>query len=203
MEHDHSLPTHRIEAFSDGVFAIIVTLLVLDLKVPEIAQRMTTQATVQTLLTLLPQFLSFAMSFIIICIFWINHHQFFSVLKRSDRKLVWLNNLLLFWLCFIPFPTAFIGRYPLNVVAVMLFGSVLFLAALSFSIMIHYVFFRTHLFDDHLSESERKIQQRRSYVGIGLYLLSVLLAPISTFISFIIFIIVPLYYFIPRRFRFM
>src|SRR2546425_782379 len=106
MEKEKVMSTQRIEAFSDGVFAIIVTLLVLDLKVPDLPQQITNQETLQALFNLAPQFISFVLSFFILCIFWVNHHQFFHTIKTADRKLLWLNNLLLFWLCFIPFPTA-------------------------------------------------------------------------------------------------
>lgn len=91
-DHDHVLSTSRIEAFSDAVIAIIVTLLVLELRVPDLAHHVTSQSTLQALLRLVPEFASFVLSFFIICIFWVNHHQFFHALKRADRKLLWLNN---------------------------------------------------------------------------------------------------------------
>src|SRR5260221_13290134 len=202
MDHKHIASTRRIEAFSDGVFAIIVTLLVLDLKVPDIVQNASVQFSLTSLLHLLPQFISFALSFVIVCIFWVNHHEFFSVIKAADHKFLWLNNLTLFWLCFVPFPTAFIGRNPTNVIAVMLFGSGLFLAALSFSLMISYVFSKQDLLDEHISDSDRKIARKRGYLGVEAYALSILLAPLSVYISLAIFILVPLYDFIPRRLAF-
>jgi len=201
MDHDHSLSTKRIEGFSDAVFAIIVTLLVLDLRVPDL-QHITNQSTVKVLIALAPQFVSFALSFFILCIFWVNHHQFFHALRRADRKLLWLNNLVLFWLCFIPFPTALLGRYPTNVVVAMLFGSALFFAAISFSAMIHYAMFEKKLLEEHVNLSDRKYAQRNSYWGILLYALSVILAPVSVYISLFIFFVVPLIYFVPRRITF-
>lgn len=202
MSHDHTISSQRIEAFSDAVFAIIVTLLVLDLKVPEIPSHASVQLTLQKLAPVFPQFLSFAMSFLIVCIFWANHHQFFSAVKTADRKMMWLNNFILFWLCFVPFPTAFIGRNPSNIVAVMLFGSVLFLAAATFLLMTHYVLFHSKLVDDHISLSERKAARRRGLLGVICYALAVLFAPFSLIISLTIFIIVPVYYFIPRKYTF-
>ncbi len=202
MDHDHSLSTRRIEAFSDGVFAIIVTLLVLDLKIPDIVVAMTNTVAINVLVHLIPQFLSFVLSFFIVCIFWVNHHHFFYSLKKSYRKLLWLNNLLLFWLCFIPFPTAFLGRFPTNEIAVLLFGLVLFFAGGSFSLMIHYAMFGGNLVDEHISMDERITAQRRSYWGVGLYAVSILLAPFSVYLSLIIFFFVPLYYFVPRRIQF-
>jgi uncharacterized membrane protein len=188
-EHDHSLSTKRIEAFSDGVIAIAMTLLVLDLKVPATPD----------LSEIGPQFTSFVLSFFVVCIFWVNHHQFFHILDKATRKLLWLNNLLLFWICFIPFPTAFLGRYPTHVLAVMLYGAVLCAAAVSFSLMTHYAMFKGNLMERHVGMEERKSAQQRSYWGIILYGLSVVLAPVSVTISLAIFCIVPLIYFVPRR----
>lgn len=202
MEHDHSLSTRRIEMFSDGIFAIIVTLLVLDLKVPEVAAGANNQLMWKAIIPIIPQFISFALSFFILCIFWVNHHQFFYILKKADRKLLWLNNFLLFWLCFIPFPTAMLGRFPTNTIAVILFGSVMLMAATSFSIMSHYAMFRGKLTDEHIDKQEKIKAQRRSYWGISLYGISILLAPISVYISLAIFLIVPLLYFVPQKIKF-
>src|SRR5260221_7292542 len=202
MNHSHQLTTRRIEAFSDGIFGLVATLLVLDLRLPDAIKLMTNKIALNTLFHLAPQFLSFSLSFFIVSIFWVNHHQFFYSLKKADRKLLWLNNLLLFWLCFIPFPTAFLGRFPTNEIAVLLFGSVLFFAGGSFSLMIHYAMFRGNLIDEHIGMNERRVAQRRSYWGVGLYAVSILLAPFSVYLSLIIFFFVPLYYFVPRRIQF-
>lgn len=202
MNHDHQLTTRRIESFSDGIFGLVATLLVLDLKLPDTMKIMTNQIALNTLFHLAPQFLSFALSFFIVCIFWVNHHQFFYSLKKADRKLLWLNNLLLFWLCFIPFPTAFLGRYPTNQVAVILFGGLLFLAAISFYALTYHAMLGSNLYDEHISLQERKRSQKRSSWGIYLYALSIILAPFSVYLSLFIFIIVPLIYFVPRRIQF-
>ena len=198
VDHTHILSTKRIEAFSDGVFAIVVTILVLDFKVPELSGNIM----LPFLLHLIPQFAGFVMSFLIVCIYWVNHHQFFAAIKQADRKLLWLNNLLLFWLCFIPFPTALIGRYPLNTYAVMLFSLVLFFAGLSFTLMSGYTMFHSSLFDEHISMTQRNASQNRSYIGVILYALSALFAPFAIYMSLVILVLVPLIYFIPRRLSF-
>ena len=202
MEEDHALSTRRIESFSDGIFAVAATILVLDLQIPSILTTMTNQIALTTLLHFLPQFISFTFSFFTICIFWMNHHEFFHALKRADSKLLWLNILLLFWLCLLPFPTSFIGRFPFNTVSVIFYGSVLFMAAVSFMLMSHYALFVGKLYDKHMSIQERWIEQRRTYWGVALYGLSVILAPLSVYLSLILFVIVPVIYFIPRRVRF-
>lgn len=202
MQHDHSLSTKRIESFSDGIFSVAATLLVLDLRIPDILAKMTNQLALATLLHFVPQFISFSFSFFTICIFWINHHEFFHALKRADTKFLWLNNILLFFLCLLPFPTSFIGRFPLNSIAVIFYGSVLFLAAVSFSLLTFYALFIGNLYEEHVKDNERWIEQKRTFWGIILYGLSIVLAPFSVYLSLLIFIIVPLIYFIPRSIRF-
>lgn len=202
MDEDHALSTKRIESFSDGIFSVAATLLVLDLQIPTIITQMTNQVAWTTLYHLLPQTFSFAFSFFIICIFWGNHHEFFHALKRADSKLLWLNNFLLFWLVLLPFPTSFFGRFPLNTIAVIFYGGVLFMAAVSFSLMSYYALFLGNLYDKHMSQEERRIEHRRSYWGVILYGLSVILAPVSVYFSLVLFVVVPIIYFVPRRIRF-
>ncbi|MDL1878234.1 DUF1211 domain-containing protein, partial [Cytophagia bacterium CHB2] len=125
----------RLEAFSDGVFAIIITLLVLELKVPAIAEEHNSAALAGALLALLPKFMSWVMSFVIVAIFWVNHHRFFNLLKHADNGLLWLNSLFLMLLSFIPFPTALLGEYHRTPLAVMFFGFVMTLASVVFAWM--------------------------------------------------------------------
>jgi uncharacterized membrane protein len=189
--------TTRMEAFSDAIFAIIMTLLVLELRIPEFHNPASNAEIIHALLKIVPNFISFGVTFLILAVFWVNHHQFFHFIKRSDRALLWLNNFLLFWLCFLPFPTAILGQHPTSTAAVMLFGAALFLAATSFTVMSHYVYFKSHLFSDSIMLADRKAQFRRSLVGTVLYGASVVLAPVSIYISIAIFVILPLYYFVP------
>jgi len=125
------MPTARIEAFSDGVFAIIITLLVLEIHVPRVQGRDISAGLAHSLLAMAPKFLAYIMSFVIVCIWWVAHHHLFHVLKRSDRGLLWLNSLFLLWLAFIPFPTALMGDFPSERIAVMGYGTVATLAAVS------------------------------------------------------------------------
>jgi uncharacterized membrane protein len=89
--------TSRVEAFSDGVIAIIMTLLIFELHVPTIAD-FSLAGGFAALLTIALKFISFAVSFITIAIFWVNHHHFFTRITHTDWKLLWYNNLFLFWL---------------------------------------------------------------------------------------------------------
>jgi uncharacterized membrane protein len=126
------MPTSRIEASSDGVFAIIITLLVLEIHVPQVQGQDISGALEHSLLAMAPKFLSYILSFVIVCIWWVAHHHLFHILKRSDRGLLWLNSLFLLWLAFIPFPTALMGDFPGTRLAVMGYGTVTTLAGVSF-----------------------------------------------------------------------
>ncbi len=106
------LSTNRIEAFSDGVFAVAITLLVLNLQVPQIAASLVSKDLPQKLLDLGPKLLIFALSFIVVGIYWVAHHNTFHYIKHADRNLLWLNILLLLCIVFIPFPTELLGQYP-------------------------------------------------------------------------------------------
>jgi uncharacterized membrane protein len=100
------LRLNHIEAFSDGVFAIIVTLLVLELKVPVLKDHASVSELAHHLLEALPKFVSWLISFIIVCKFWLNHHHILGLARHADYAMVWLNSLFLLGQSFIPFPTA-------------------------------------------------------------------------------------------------
>jgi uncharacterized membrane protein len=130
------MDTKRLEAFSDGVFAIAITLLVLELHVPEETDGGLWQALVHEW----PQFAAYLTSFFVIGIMWVNHHSMFTQIVRADRTLLFLNLLLLLWMSLLPFPTALVSRH-LGVsgwdakVAEALYSTTLTLAAISFSLM--------------------------------------------------------------------
>lgn len=198
QQKEYTPKTTRIEAFSDGVFAIVVTLLVLEIKVPHFEQGATTAEMTRELLHLLPKFIGFVLSFVIVAIFWVNHHQLFHSLERSDRKLLWLNNLLLLWMSFIPFPTALLGEYPLQPVSVFVYGAVLLLASVSFNLMLRHAV-KSGLFEESISQEVLAKSIRRGMIGPLVYLVSVLGSFVSVYISLALFVLVPVYYFVPQK----
>ena len=124
------LNTNRIEAFSDGVFAVAITLLVLNLQVPELAASVVSQELVAKLIELWPKLLIYVLSFVIVGIYWVAHHNSFHYIKRSDRTLLWLNLLLLLCIVFIPFPTALVGEYPQQQISLVIYGGTLVITGL-------------------------------------------------------------------------
>lgn len=119
----------RLEAFSDGVFAIIITIMVLELKVPHGGNGF------EELLKVLPVFLSYILSFIYVGIYWNNHHHLFSVVKNINGAVLWANLYLLFWLSIIPFATAWMGENNFTSVPMAFYGFVLFMNGVAYTIL--------------------------------------------------------------------
>lgn len=118
----------RLEAFSDGVFAIIITIMVLELKVPHGEH-------VDALLPLLPVFLSYVLSFIYVGIYWNNHHHMFQASDRVTGAVLWTNLHLLFWLSLFPFVTGWMGENHFAAIPAMLYGVVLLMAAFAYLLL--------------------------------------------------------------------
>ena len=119
---------NRLEAFSDGVIAIIITIMVLELHVPH-------EAELSALKELLPVILSYVLSFIYVGIYWNNHHHMFQAVKRVGGGILWANLHLLFWLSLFPFATAWVGENHLKATPVAAYGVVLFMAAAAYKIL--------------------------------------------------------------------
>jgi|CXWJ01.1.fsa_nt_gi uncharacterized membrane protein len=118
----------RLEAFSDGVIAIIITIMVLELKVPH-------GITINDLLPLLPVFLSYILSFIYVGIYWGNHHHLLHTVHHVNSKIIWANMHLLFWLSLIPFTTAYMGENHFENLPVTLYGINLILCAIAYTVL--------------------------------------------------------------------
>jgi TMEM175 potassium channel family protein len=192
--------TARMETFSDGVMAIVVTLLVFDLSVPELHDPSSRQLW-RELGDLTPKFVSFAISFFTVAIFWVNHHHFMHRVTHTDWKLLWLNNLLLFWLTTVPFTTGFLGDYPRESVAVGVYAFSLGMAALSFTLMGRYVFFGAELVEPSVPVAARRRERRRSWIGTGMYLAAAGLAFVWVYAALAIIVVIPFAYVVPNLLR--
>ena len=128
MAVEKDLSPARVEAFSDGVIAIIITIMVLELHVPQ-------DHTLNGLLGLWQTFASYALSYLLVAIYWINHHHLFSMVKRVDLGILWSNILLLFVLSLVPFFTAFVGQSKGSPFAVLLYAGIMFSGGLSFMVL--------------------------------------------------------------------
>jgi uncharacterized membrane protein len=198
---DRGLPgPGRLEAFSDGVLAIAITLLVLEIKVPHLAVPGDAREALAALLALGPKFLSYLLSFLFIAVFWVNHHRFFRLIRHVDAGLLWLNIVLLLALSFIPFPTGMIGEYPRNPVALALFAIVLMLAGIAFNLMWRHAESR-RLYHDGVAPASIARAKARGLVGPVLYGLAAILAFMLPLASWALFIGIPFIYIFGRRER--
>ena len=194
-----TISTSRIEAFSDGVFAIVITLLALQFKVPKFTHEASLQQNFGELLKLSTHFISFVFSFLFVAVFWVNHHQLFHTLKEANRKLLWYNIHLLFWIIIIPFPTAMVGDHPDIPIATMSLAFVLMMASLAAYIVRRYSYFKALLVDESLSDDSVKDGLTKNLVAIILNLAAIPIALYSVQICYIIFIGVLALFIIPQK----
>jgi uncharacterized membrane protein len=185
---------NRIEAFSDGVIAIIITIMVLELQIPELKEISTDKDVWVVLLSLVPKVLAYLLSFIVVAILWINHHSLFDKIPYTTSGLVWYNAFLLFCMSLIPLPTSFLAKYPTFYQATMFYGFVMFLNSLAFLLMRRYVEVEAKLIPYN------KMVHKSNFISTGLYLLSIPLALVSIYLSLMIFIGIPVWYFLPDKF---
>jgi uncharacterized membrane protein len=184
-----TMGTNRIEAFSDGVIAIILTVMVLELKVP-------VTATLPALRAVTPTLLSYALSFLIVAIMWVNHHHMMHLARHASAKLLWANNNLLFWMSLIPFVTAYLGQTHGAPLAVATYGLILTFCAVGFTLLRFAV---TADHQDHAGAQEQNRRAlRKSFWSSVLYASSVPLAFVHISISFFIFLLIPAIYFLPE-----
>jgi uncharacterized membrane protein len=189
----------RIEAFSDAIFAVAVTLLVLDLKVPALHDHADVRELGQALLDQLPRFVSWLISFVIVCKFWLNHNHILGLTRHADYGFVWLNSIFLLGQSFIPFPTAMVGEFPGNPLAVSLFGCVFALNTVLFIALQAYI--ERRLIKPELAALQDPRGLRKAFVGPLSYLLGAAAAWIDTPAAFVIYGLTPLFYVAPPAAR--
>src|SRR4051812_6247692 len=129
------LSIHRLESFSDGVIAIVITLMIFSVKVPAISDNATNSQIWASLLTMGPSLVAYLLSFVMLGVLWVNHHQFFHQLKNIDRRLLWYNLHLLFWMCILPIPTSFLGSHFQWPEATALYGFTMMMNAFAFALL--------------------------------------------------------------------
>ena len=182
--------TSRIEAFSDGVIAVIITITVLDLHIPQ-------DPSLRALLSLTPLFLTYLLSFIVVAIMWVNHHHMMHLAKHATARVMWANNMLLFWMSLIPFTTSYMGLNCRRPLAVAVYGSVLTMCSLSFTILRHIVN-QFHLDNPELAPLNLRFTRKSAFTTM-LYCLSIPMAYLSVRVSFGIFVLIPASFFLPER----
>jgi uncharacterized membrane protein len=196
--------TQRIEAFSDGVFAIAITLLVLEL-MPVVNNALDSQKGTHSLFNAIgshwPMFLAFATSFATIGIMWMNHHRLYNIITRSNHILLILNLLLLFAITFIPFPTAMLGEHwddpVVSKEATIIYCATFFAAAIFFNILWRYVTYRRHLLDEDVNMQAIKRIDRQYLAGPLFYGLAFILAWFSPTLALTLNALLALFFLLP------
>ena len=183
------MKTTRLEAFSDGVLAIIITIMVLELKVPHAVE-------LAALKPVLPVLLSYVLSFIYVGIYWNNHHHLFQAAEQVSGGILWANLHLLFWLSLFPFTTAWMGENHLAAVPTAIYGCVLLMAAIAFYVLQRAVIAKQG------RESLLALTIGKDWKGklsLALYLAAILLSFVSSWIASALYVVVALLWLIPDR----
>ena len=187
------MTTGRLEAFSDGVFAIAITLLILDIKVPEVHHGLAHALRVQW-----PNYAAFLVSFMVIGIMWVNHHTMLVPCARVDRPLLFLNLGLLMTVVVIPFPTALFARYVRggsdSHVAAAVYGAVMFTAAVFFNAIWWWLSRGPQLLHDNVDHIAARAMLKRFSVGLYVYGATIILAFISAPITLAAHFVIAMYY---------
>ncbi|MSQ28546.1 MAG: DUF1211 domain-containing protein [Dehalococcoidia bacterium] len=179
----------RLEAFSDGVIAIIITIMVLELKVPH-------SAYLEALAPLLPVFISYVLSFVFLGIYWNNHHHLLQVARTVDGRTLWANLHLLFWLSLVPFVTAWMGENQFAPVPVAAYGAVQFLAGGAYYLLTR-ALVSSHGADSALVQALGR--DTKGKVSVLVYLVAVPLSLVQPWLAFGVYTAVAMMWLIPDR----
>jgi uncharacterized membrane protein len=188
----------RVEAFSDGIFAIIITLLILEIKVPHIESPESINELTENLLHLAPKFIAWVISFLTVAVIWVNHHRIFESIKHINHAVFWLNANLLLWVSFIPFPTALMGDYPNNKLAVSFFGLSSLMMGIAFLIFRIYMWKHPEITNDLSEENLRQGVRNVLIFGPTLYLIGTATTWIHPYIAFTFYALVTIYFMLPQ-----
>jgi uncharacterized membrane protein len=183
------MPKGRLEAFSDGVIAIIITIMVLELKAPQ-------QPDLAAMRALIPAFLSYVLSFVYVGIYWNNHHHLFQVVKHVNGSTLWANLHLLFWLSLFPFATAWIGATHSAALPVAFYGVVLLLAAVAYFMLTRTL--RLHHGEDSTLATALG-RDRKGKLSLMIYAAAVPLAFANTWLACALYILVAVMWLVPDR----
>jgi len=179
----------RLEAFSDGVIAIIITIMVLELKVPHGAE-------LTDLAPLVPVFLSYILSFVFLGIYWNNHHHLFQAVRQVRGGTLWANMHLLFWLSLIPFATAWMGENEFARWPVAVYGILLLFCAVAYTILVR-IMLRHHDADSALAKAIGN--DRKGRVSVAIYAISVALAFVQPLVACAGYLVVAIIWLIPDQ----
>ncbi len=179
----------RLEAFSDGVIAIIITIMVLEIKVP-------LGAHLEDITHLIPEFISYAMSFIFVLIYWNNHHHTFQAVEKVNGKVLLANGFLLFWLSLTPFVTCWMGKNNFEQLPVMCYGIVALISGFAYQLLTNSLI-QLHGKDSDLAKAIGK--DTKGFISLALYSIGVIVSFVNPFISCGLYLLVSIIWLIPDK----
>lgn len=180
---------NRLEAFSDGVIAIIITIMILELKVPK-------DAGLESLKPLIPIFLSYILSFVYVAIYWNNHHHLLHTVRKVNGSIMWSNLFLLFWLSLIPFGTNWIGSQRFGMIPTFAYGFILLMCAISY-FLLQYTIIKQQGDDSVLAKA--LLKNFKGKISLVFHFVALPLAFVSPLISELLFIALALLWVIPDK----
>ena len=180
----------RLEAFSDGMFAIIMTIMILDLKAPQ-------GGTIHDLLTVLPAFLCYTQSFLFTGVYWSNHHHLISTVKKVTGPTIIANLGLLFWLSLIPFVTGWVALCNFAPQAVAVYAVMLLIPGLFWTILRN-IIMKNNAWSNQMQKAMKR-QGKKGYISIAIYTSAIPLAFLNPYISEVLFLLVSVMWFMPDK----
>lgn len=179
----------RLEAFSDGVIAIIITIMVLELKAP-------LDSNLRALMPLIPTLMCYVLSFVFVGIYWNNHHHMLQVATKVNGRILWANQHLLFWLSLIPFVTSWMGQNKFAPLTVALYGTVMFFSGFAYKILSDSLI-KLHEKDSQLGLALK--DGRKGQLSLFIYLVAIPLSFVSSWLAFALYAFVAMIWLIPDR----
>ncbi len=180
---------NRLEAFSDGVFAIIITIMVLEIKAPAGGE-------MSDLMKLWPVFLSYIMSFVFLAIYWNNHHHMIHATNRVSGGVLWANTHLLFWLSLVPVMTAWMGEHHFTPLTVGVYGAVLLLSGVAYKVLQENIIKQEGRDSAFARTLGKDVKGKLSLIS---YAIAIVLSPFSSATSLAIYLVVAAMWFVPDR----
>jgi uncharacterized membrane protein len=204
---DETVSKNRIEVLTDGIFAVVMTLLVLDISVPQISSHYAIgnvaagTELVKRLFDLWPKMLSFGISFVILAIYWVAHHRQFHYIKHSNRALIWINMMFLMAICLIPFSTSLLGEYRELEISTLVYGGNSIVISSLLYVQWRYVTtsHQGRLLDENLDPISKTTLSRRTLLGIIVYLIATGFSFVYTQLSPFPFVLVLIPAFLPNK----
>ena len=205
MNDQTGLSKNRVETLTDGVFAVAMTLLVLDISVPQISSNSTVGIVTGTqllmrLFDLWPKIFSYGISFVILAIYWMAHHRQFHYLKHVDRALIWINIMFLMTISLIPFSTSLLGEYREQQISIIVYGgNSIIIASLLYIQWWYATSHHSRLVDEDLDPYIKSTSSRRLLFGIIIYLIAIGISFVYIQLSLFLFTMILIPAFLPNK----